>query len=616
MKNLRRVALAAVSTVACLAALSGVASADSPNTLTIIGTSDVSDSGLFQNVIAPAFHDAYPQFNIQYFGTASGTAITDAETGAAVSGGASVLLVHAASLENTFVSGGYSYNNLPGYAVFRNDFVLAGPTSDPAGAAANAPNNAAQAFLDVANKGYDAEGGNPAVTFVSRGGTPGTTVEEHAIWQLIDQSGLRPSTLTLCTVSAANGGGETPVATNLGFANGAACSNLPAADQTSGLPTGAGLPDWYISTGANQGLNVIDANACVKGANGIKSATGTCYVFTDRGTYLWLASGTDPAGKIANLAITTRNNAATAPGGASELINYFHAYIINQATVNAQAPAAQVNLPAAQDLITLLTSPSFQASLQHYLAVGNTTPATNLTATGPLDPGGAPFIGDASPTITTTGLSGKVKYGSSKTVTGTVTQPEPGYPALSGQTVSVDQIVAGVPVSVAKGTTDASGNFKLKFSPKATDQYQVSTGTMSVLVNSTLSPTFSDTLSPGASASAKVTVTGAPAANQVRFNKITLNKIKKGSKAKTDAVKVTGKLSPAPGTKGAKVSVIALNLKTGKSKTIGHASIGIGKASFTVKGKLNRNTKYSLQLKYTQSKHTTLYSGLRTVSVK
>lgn len=621
MTNLMRVCVALVLAMTLTTLSSGIADADSPTTLTIVGTSDVSDSGLFQNVIAPQFEAAYPQYHVQYFGTASGTAINDAETGAAVSGGASVLLVHAASLENQFVANGYSYNSQPGYAVFRNDFVLAGPTADPAGVAAGAPNNIAQAFVDVANKGYDNEGGTPAVTFVSRGGTPGTTVEEHAIWASVDSSGLRPSTLTLCVVSATNGGGETPVAANLGFSDGAPCASLPAGDQTSGLPSGAGLPDWYITTGANQGQNVLDADQCTAGTGGThgidSSSAGSCYVLTDRGTYDWLDSGTDPAGKVTHLAIDTRNNSSTAPGGADALINYFHAYIINQAKVQAatSSSAPTVNLPAAQDLITLLTSPSFQASLQNYLAVTGTT-SSNLTPINPLDTGGAPFIGDASPAISELGLSGAHRYGSTVTVTGTVTNPEPGYPVLANQQVSVDEIVAGIPIAVATGTTGATGAYTITFSPKTTGQYQVETGSLTPVENAALSPTFSDTLSPGASAASTVTVTGAAAASTVALTKVKLGKIAKASKAKTDKVTVYGKLSPAPGVKGATVSVVALNLKTGRQSTVGRVAIRAGSASFSIKGKLNRHTRYALQLKYTQKGQKTLYSSLRKVTVK
>src|ERR1700685_3809559 len=91
-----------------------LASADTSSTLTVVGTSDVSDSGLMSNLIQPEFQAAYPQFKFTHIGTATATAISDAETG---SQGPSALIVHAASLENQFVANGYSYEQY-GRALF------------------------------------------------------------------------------------------------------------------------------------------------------------------------------------------------------------------------------------------------------------------------------------------------------------------------------------------------------------------------------------------------------------------------------------------------------------------------------------------------------------------
>ena len=105
-----------------------------------------------------------------------------------------MLIVHAASLENQFVAGGYSYNNQYGNAIFTNDFVLAGAARPMRPRERRAPtrrNNIAQAFADVA-----AAGVNGNATFFTRGGTttaPGTTVEEHAIWALVSSAGLTPT---------------------------------------------------------------------------------------------------------------------------------------------------------------------------------------------------------------------------------------------------------------------------------------------------------------------------------------------------------------------------------------------------------------------------------------
>jgi ABC-type tungstate transport system permease subunit len=451
-----------VTASALLVALA-IASADNSSSLTVVGTSDVSDSGLIPNLIQPAFEKAYPGITLKYIGTATGTAISDAESGSV---GASALIVHAASLENQFVANGFSYEPY-GRAIFINDFVLAGPTGDPAGVAANGGHNIAQAFADVA-----AAGMNGKATFVSRGGTPGTTVEEHGIWQLVSTSGLAPSGLLLCAVSSTSGGGETPIAAGNGVtASGQPCPNGGA------LPTGAELPSWYVVTGLTQGPNVQNANAC----DGYPSGPNSCYVLTDRGTYDYLASGTDPAGTISGLMIVTRDDSASAPGGAYELVNYFHAYIIKPSKLGEA-----VNLTAAQDFLNLLTSPALQAQLKTYL------PSS--------DPGGPPFIADASPIITASGIPHTYRAGKPVTVTGTVTNAEPGYPALGSKPVSVDEIEGALSIPVASGTTNSTGGYSIKFVPSTNGSYEVVTPQISQIENSTLSPVFGDLLSPAATA--------------------------------------------------------------------------------------------------------------------
>ncbi len=451
-----------------------LASADSSSTLTAVGTSDVSDSGLVPNLIQKDFQQAYPQYTFKYIPGGAGTAITEAETG---SQGASVLIVHAATLENQFVANGYSYERY-GRAIFTNDFVLAGPKSDPAGVATNGAHNVAQAFADIAAAGING-GGTPKATLVSRGGTPGTTVEEHKIWGLVSSSHLAPAGLLLCAVNSTDGGGETPIAAGNGVtASGQACPNGGV------LPTGSQLPSWYAVTGAQQGANVQNANAC----NGYPSGGNSCYVLSDRGTYDYLASGTDPAGTIPTLMIVTRDDSASAPGGQYALINYFHAYIINPAK-----PNEQINLPAATDLLNLITSPSFQAQLKGYLA--NTS-----------DADGAPFKPDASPIITETGIPRSYHAGRRVTVTGTVTNAQPGWPTPSGETVSVSEIEGGLPVPVASAKASMDGSYRIGFRPTSSGTYEVTTPQIAQVEVATISPVFGDLLSPGASAPVKVTV--------------------------------------------------------------------------------------------------------------
>jgi tungstate transport system substrate-binding protein len=528
--------------VAVMLVAPSLASADSASTLSVVGTSDVGDSGLMPNLIQPAFSAAYPQFTFKYTGSATGTAIGNAETG---TGGPSVLIVHAASLENQFVAGGFSYNNQYGNAIFRNDFVLAGPTADAthANVGANAANNIAQALADIAAAGV---AGN--ATFFTRGGgttAPGTVVAEHQYWQLVNTAGLTPAGVALCSVSSADGGGMSPINTTTQATSGQPCPD-------SGTVSGANndLPSWYKINSGNQAANVVATNACT----GAGVVAGGCYSLTDRGTYDYLASGTDPAGTIPNLKIVTRDNSASAPGGINALINYFHAYIINP-----NSPGESVNLTAAQDFVNFLTSSAVQGQLKNYLPS--------------VDPGGPPFIADASPTITAAGFPSTVTAGTPVTVTGQVTNNELGYPALGGKTVSVDQLSGVTPIRVASATTDASGHYSITFTPASTGSYQVSTGAISQIEDAALSPPYGDILSPGASAASSVAV----------------NATAKIAKTTTtpSSVTVSGTVGPAAVDSNAKVTLLARKKSSkGAFKTIGTQSLTAGKSVFSLTGKL------------------------------
>jgi len=519
-----------------------LASADTASTLTVVGTSDVSDSGLIPNLLQPGFSAAYPQFTFKYVGSATGTAITSAESG---TGGPSVLIVHAASLENQFVAGGFSYNNQYGNAIFRNDFVLAGPTADVshANVGADGANNIAQAFADVAKAGVAG-----TATFFTRGGgttAPGTVVAEHQYWQLVNGAGLTPANVALCTVSAADGGGMSPISTAVQATSGQPCPD-------GGTVNGANndLPSWYKINAGNQAANVVATNACT-GAGVVPNG---CYSLTDRGTYDYLASGTDPAGTIPNLKIVTRDNTASAPGGGNALINYFHAYIINPSK-----PGETVNLTAAQDFVNYLTLPAVQGQLKNYLPT--------------VDPGGPPFVADASPTITAAGFPATLTAGTPVTVTGQVINNEIGYPALGGKTVSVDQVKGVTPISVGSGTTDATGHYSIKFTPTASGSYQVATGAISQIEDATLSPPYGDILSPGASAAASVAVNGT-----AKITKTTTT---------TNSVTVSGTAGPAAVDSNAKVTLLARKKSSkGAFKTIGTKSVAAGKSAFSLTGKL------------------------------
>jgi ABC-type tungstate transport system permease subunit len=662
------VSLVSVLTAAVLLVAPSFASADTSSTLTIVGTSDVSDSGLIPNVIQPQFSQQFPQFTFKYVGSATGAAIQSAENG---TGGPSALIVHAPSLENQFVANGFSNNNQYGNAIFTNDFVLAGPNGDPASVGANAANNIAQAYADIATAGN-----NGTATYLSRGGTTtasGTTVEEHTLWALVNSSGLQPASLVLCAVSAADGGGMTPIKSTVQATSGQPCPD-------SGTVNSTDAPSWYVINNVNQAASVIAANAC----NGFSSGANSCYVLTDRGTFDYLSSGTDPAGTIPNLKIVTRDNSASAPGGANELINYFHVYIINPSK-----PGETVNVGAAQDFVSFLTSQGFQSELKNYLPTA--------------DPGGPPFKADASPNLTASGFTKNYNAKKPMTVKGTLVNAEPGFPVLSGETVNVQQIVGGQPLTVASGKTDSTGAYSIKFTPSSTGSYEVSTGAISKVENSTLNPVYGDILSPASTAATSVTVhsalanfsvksqggkalvlgkvspgtghvkgtvavfaravgkkgafrkvatqrLGATQGNfaisvpraagswnfKVKFTdskqvvaassktvKVTIgpkptSRVSLGSvKAKAPSLTVKGSAAPA-GEAGAKVELLALNTASGAAtrfKVLKTTKLGAGKTKFTFHAKAKKGTRWVLQLEYVRPGQAPSFSGLKTVNV-
>ncbi len=643
-----------------------LASADSASTLSIVGTSDISDSGLIPNLIQPQFQAAFPQFTFKYTGSATGTAIQNAESG---NGGPSMLIVHAASLENSFVSNGFSYQNKFGHAIFTNDFVLAGPGGDPAGAGADAHNIAA-AFADVARAGVAGQ-----AVFITRGGTTtasGTTVQEHAIWKLVNDAGLTPAGVNLCTVSDADGGGMSPVNTG---AQGAACPD-------SGTVASPHNPSWYPINNVSQGANMVATNACtLSGAH-----PGECYSLTDRATFDFLASKNSPAAGsngIPGLVITARDNTASAPGGATALINYFHIYIINP-----DKPGETVNLTAAQDFMDFITSPTIQSELKGYL-------------TGTAGDNGTPvFVATAAPRITATGLTGKVTAGKKLTVSGDLTQPQVGYPALANQTVSINEVEGITSVPVANAKTDANGHYSITFTPPSSGSYQAVTGEISQIENASLNPAYGDTLSPSATTAVAVTVKGtvsikratassggvsvtgpvgpsAPDGNGAvdvlarkqgskgAFKTIGSFGLKKGAKTyavngnvgagkwqietryhdtgqfstatskprnvtvsgnivtvsfkkvtvKKGKLTVSGVIGHASASSGGKLTLFAQKSGSSRFTQVGKASIGKGKTKFTVTAKL-KNGSYVLQLQYSHKGLTSSFSKLRTVSVR
>jgi tungstate transport system substrate-binding protein len=546
-----RAAIAAIAAVAAVTLAPAVSHADTTTTVTVVGTSDVFDSGLIQNVIEPGFEAAYPQFTLNYVSQGTGAAIAYAEAGTA-----SALLVHAASLENQFVASGFSEEQY-GRAIFYGDYVLLGPKSDPAGVMSNgAPSHdIVTAFQKIA-----AAGALGNANFVSRGGTPGTTVQEHAIWALT-------TGVPTCPVSSTSGGGAVP-------------------DQTGGsscTTPGPVLPAWYHTTGQTQGPNIVTGDAC-----NFPSDNKNCYVFTDRGTFQFLQS----EGALSNLQVVANNNAANAVGGPDLLINSFHAYAINpNAAAFVGMPNVQINLPGATAFLNWLTSAAGQKA---------------VTAYQPQDPS---FIGDARPAITTSALPSTVKSGKKLTVTGTLTNVVPGTPPLAGVQMKLTAKIGGSSsaTTVATATTTASGKFTVSYVPTANAKsYTVSSPAISQIESAppapVLSPPFGDLLQATSKNLGSSTVTGVPAITKVT--------------SKNGLVTVKGTLSPTVKGSGATLRLYAGKASASGQQFVTSQTLKNGAKTFQIKVKLRKGVTWKVIVKYVNSGQIASgYSGTRSVHV-
>ncbi|GAC1608811.1 MAG: hypothetical protein NVS3B26_07290 [Mycobacteriales bacterium] len=422
--------------------------ADDSATLTVVGTSDVFDSNLVQNVIKPGFEKAFAQYTLNYVSKGTGAAIAYAEAGTA-----SALVVHAASLENQFVGQGYSLEPY-GRAIFYGDYVLVGPSGDPASVAANAPDDVVSAFERVASAG--AAG---TANFVSRGGTPGTTVQEHAIW-------ARTTGVMTCDVSAANGGGASP------------------STSTGPCPSSIPYPSWYHATGLTQAPNIENADSC-------NYSGGGCYVLTDRGTFDYLTS----TNAVSNLKIVTQASPTTTADKANLLVNSFHAYAVNPAKFSGNA-AAGINRVAATAFLNWITSPPAQAAVGAYLSSG----------------GRPPFLPDAAPALSAGAIPRAVVAGTSVSVTGRLANVAPNTPPLANQPVTLLARAAqdGASTAVASTTTDAAGGFRFTVTPTRSATYTLSTGRLAQVEDASLSPSFADLLAPSSLALGPIAVIARP----------------------------------------------------------------------------------------------------------
>jgi len=137
-------------------------------TLTLTTTTSTYDTGLLDALNAP-FQELY---GVAVDAVAQGTG---AALETARNGDSDVVMVHARSLEDEFMRGGYGINRRD---LMFNDFVIVGPADDPAGI--EGMSSATEAFATIAEEGS---------TFVSRGDNSGTHTKELIIWA---EAGVAP----------------------------------------------------------------------------------------------------------------------------------------------------------------------------------------------------------------------------------------------------------------------------------------------------------------------------------------------------------------------------------------------------------------------------------------
>jgi len=130
--------------------------------ITVASTTSTANSGLFDYLL-PKF-TAKSGVDVRVVAVGTGAAIRLAK-----GGDADILFVHHRPSEEKFVSEGYGVKR---HDVMYNDFVIVGPSSDPAGI--NNCKSGAEAFKKI---------GGSKIAFASRGDDSGTHKREKSIWK-------------------------------------------------------------------------------------------------------------------------------------------------------------------------------------------------------------------------------------------------------------------------------------------------------------------------------------------------------------------------------------------------------------------------------------------------
>ncbi|MEM2961367.1 MAG: substrate-binding domain-containing protein, partial [Candidatus Bathyarchaeia archaeon] len=133
--------------------------------ITLVTTTSTYDSGML-DYLMPIFESKY-NAEVHVISVGTGQAIETARRG-----DADLVLVHSRQLELEFVNSTYGVHRV---GVMYNDFIIIGPTDDPAGV--DLLGNATEAFRKIAE-----EGAKGNATFISRADRSGTHTLELSIW--------------------------------------------------------------------------------------------------------------------------------------------------------------------------------------------------------------------------------------------------------------------------------------------------------------------------------------------------------------------------------------------------------------------------------------------------
>src|SRR5690606_16515517 len=161
MRRLRPKVLATALLAAALLLLPHLAADADDRFIVVQSTTSTQNSGLF-DAILPVFTDK-TGIEVRVVAVGTGQAIKNA-----ANGDGDVLLVHARAAEEKFVAEG---GGVQRFDVMYNDFVIVGPTADPAAVAGG--KDAAGALRKIAAA---------AAPFASRGDDSGTHKAEQALW--------------------------------------------------------------------------------------------------------------------------------------------------------------------------------------------------------------------------------------------------------------------------------------------------------------------------------------------------------------------------------------------------------------------------------------------------